>query len=62
MRAKAHSRGGVGRMLTTKELTWRRSHPQFLLVTSIPQAWLETVKGERIPLSGACEHWKSRAE
>lgn len=33
----------------------RRLHPQFLgFVTTTPQAWLETIKGERIPLSAAC--------
>jgi hypothetical protein len=36
-------------------LTGRRADPHFLgLVTTIPEAWLETIKGERIPLTGAC--------
>jgi class 3 adenylate cyclase len=36
-------------------LTGRRADPHFLgVVTTTPQAWLETIKGERIPLSGAC--------
>jgi class 3 adenylate cyclase len=36
-------------------LTSRRGDPHFLgFVTTTPQAWLETIKGERIPLVGAC--------